>query len=88
MSEVSKVVKVKASKRFIIRKSWIGKGFNVKFTDYDGEEFEYSHDKVYEFFKERFDNMKTFQKYKYYSQSFHFPKFILEEMGEEEALVK
>ena len=66
------------SKRFIIRKSLIGKGVVVSFTDYDGKVHEYNHDKVYEFNKERFDNMACFKKYKYYSQTFALPKFVRE----------
>ena len=51
------------SKRFIIRKSLIGKGVVVSFTDYDGKVHKYNHDKVYEYHKERFDNMNCFKKY-------------------------
>jgi hypothetical protein len=74
------------SKRFIIRKSLIGKGIVVQFTDYDGKVHKYNHDKVYELERERFDNMKCFQKYKYYSQTFDLPKFV-RELGDE-VLVK
>ena len=74
------------SKRFIIRKTLIGKGIVVTFTDYDGKVHKYSHDKVYELCTERFDNMKCFQKYKYYSQTFALPKFV-RELGDE-VLVK
>ena len=70
--------KTLVSKRFIIRKSLIGKNIQVSFTDYDGKVHKYSHDKVYEYHKERFDNMKCFQKYKYYSQTFALPKFVRE----------
>ena len=70
------------SKRFIIRKSLIGKGIVVEFTDYDGKVHKYSHDKVYELCKERFDNMPAFIKYKYYSQTFALPKFV-RELGDE-----
>jgi hypothetical protein len=66
------------SKRFIIRKSLIGQGVIVKFTDYDGKVHEYDHDKVYTFNKDRFDNMKCFAKYKYYSQTFDLPRFVRE----------
>ena len=66
------------SKRFIIRKSLIGKGIVVQFTDYDGRVHKYDHDKVYQLEKERFDNMKCFAKYKYYSQTFALPKFVRE----------
>jgi len=74
------------SKRFIIRKSLIGKGIVVQFTDYDGRVHKYDHDKVYELEKDRFDNMKCFAKYKYYSQTFDLPKFV-RELGDE-VLVK
>lgn len=74
------------SKRFIIRKSLIGKGIVVQFTDYDGRVHKYDHDKVYELERERFDNMKCFAKYKYYSQTFDLPKFV-RELGDE-VLVK
>jgi len=70
--------KVLVSKRFIIRKTLIGKGVIVEFKDYDGVVHKYSHDKVYEYHRERFDNMKCFQKYKYYSQTFALPKFVRE----------
>ena len=70
--------KVLVSKRFIIRKTLIGKGMIVEFKDYDGVLHMYDHDKVYEYHRERFDNMKCFQKYKYYSQTFALPKFVRE----------
>ena len=75
-------VNVLESKRFIIRKSLIGNGLIVKFTDYDGRVHKYNHDKVYELERERFDNMKCFAKYKYYSQTFDLPKFV-RELGDE-----
>ena len=75
-------VNVLESKRFIIRKSLIGKGVIVKFTDYDGRVHKYNHDKVYELERERFENMKCFAKYKYYSQTFDLPKFV-RELGDE-----
>ena len=74
----SKKSTILVSKRFIIRKSLIGKGLTVEFTDYDGKVHRYDHDKVYELEKERFDNMKCFQKYKYYSQTFALPRFVKE----------
>ena len=75
-------VNVLESKRFIIRKSLIGKGLIVKLTDYDGRVHKYNNDKVYELERERFDNMKCFAKYKYYSQTFDLPKFV-RELGDE-----
>jgi hypothetical protein len=43
---MSKKVNTLVSKRFIIRKSLIGKGVIVEFKDYDGKVHKYSHDKV------------------------------------------
>jgi hypothetical protein len=78
MKTKNKKQEVLVSKRFIIRKSLIGKNVVVQFTDYDGKVHKYNHDKVYEFNRERFDNMKCFNKYKYYSQTFDLPKFVRE----------
>lgn len=64
------------SKRFVIRKSLIGKGMIVEFTDHDGKLWKYDHDKVYELNKERFDNLPSFNKYKCYTQTYNMPKFI------------
>ena len=83
---MSNKIQTLVSKRFIIRKSLIGKNVTVKFTDYDGKVHKYSHDKVYELCKERFDNMACFKTYKYYSQTFALPKFV-REFGDE-VLVK
>ena len=83
---MSNKIQTLISKRFIIRKSLIGKNVTVSFTDYDGKTHKYSHDKVYELCKDRFDNMACFKKYKYYSQTFALPKFV-RELGDE-VLVK
>ena len=77
MSTTNKKQNVLISKRFIIRKSLISQNV-IQFTDYDGKVHKYNHDKVYEFNRERFDNMKCFNKYKYYSQTFDLPKFVRE----------
>ena len=51
-------------KRFVIRKSLIGKDVVVEFTNKKGEVVKYNHDAVYTKNKERFDNMNCFAKYK------------------------
>lgn len=76
LEQIKSQSKLLVSKRFIIRKSLIGQNVTVQFTDYDGKVHTYNHDKVYEFNRERFDNMKCFNKYKYYSQTFDLPKFV------------
>ena len=67
------------SKRFVIRKALLGKGKKVEFTDYDGKKWTYDHDEVFKAHEERFEAMKCWHKYKYYSQTFNMPKFILED---------
>ena len=64
------------TKRFVIRKSLIGKGIIFKYTNYDGKERNYDHDLVYTTHKERFDNMYSFQKHKNYTQTHDLPKFV------------
>ena len=61
------------TKRFVIRKSLIGKNVVITFTNKKGDECSYNHDEVYNNNKERFDNMKCFQKYKSYTATNNLP---------------
>ena len=63
------------TKRFVIRKSLIGKNALITFINKKGNRCTYSHDKVYNDNKERFDNMKCFQKYKSYTCTNNLPTF-------------
>ena len=63
------------TKRFVIRKSLIGKNVVITFTNKKGNECTYNHDDVYNKNKERFDNMKCFQKYKSYTCTNNLPTF-------------
>ena len=74
MSNVSKVVELK-TKRFVIRKSLIGKNTVITFTNKKQENVSYNHDEVYNTHKERFDSMNCFQKYKSYTNSNAIPAF-------------
>lgn len=65
-----------STKRFVIRKSLIGTSTKVKFTNKKGEQCEYDHDKVYNAFKEKFDSMPCFEKYKSYTNSNNLPAFV------------
>ena len=56
-------------KRFVIRKSLIGKNEVITFTNKKGEVVKYNHDEVYNTHKERFDAMNCFQKYKSYTNT-------------------
>ena len=74
MSNVSKVVELK-TKRFVVRKSLIGKNTVITFTNKKQEQVSYNHDEVYNTHKERFEAMNCFAKYKSYTNSNAIPAF-------------
>ena len=63
------------TKRFVIRKSLIGKNEVITFTNKKGEEVKYNHDDVYNTHKDRFESMNCFQKYKSYTNTNTMPLF-------------
>ena len=63
------------TKRFVIRKSLIGKNEVITFNNKKGEEVKYSHDDVYNTHKERFESMNCFKKYKSYTNTNNIPTF-------------
>jgi len=77
MSNVNKVVELK-TKRFVIRKSLIGKNTVITFTNKKQENVSYNHDEVYNTHKERFEAMNCFAKYKSYTNSNAIPAFCRE----------
>jgi len=77
MSNVTKVVELK-TKRFVIRKSLIGKNTVITFTNKKQENVSYNHDEVYNTHKERFESMNCFAKYKSYTNSNAIPAFCRE----------
>ena len=62
-------------KRFVIRKSLIGKNVTITFTNKKGVNVKYNHDEVYNVHKERFESMNCFGKYKSYTNTNCMPKF-------------
>ena len=74
MSKLNKVEELK-TKRFVIRKSLIGKNVVITFVNKKGIKCTYNHDKVYNDNKVRFDSMKCFQKYKSYTATNNLPTF-------------
>ena len=62
-------------KRFVIRKSLIGKNVIITFTNKKNEVVKYNHDDVYNKHKERFESMNCFQKYKSYTNTNVMPLF-------------
>ena len=63
------------SNRFVIRKSLIGKNVVISFINKKGENVKYNHDDVYTKFKERFESMNCFAKYKSYTNTNAMPAF-------------
>ena len=74
MSKNIKVEELK-TKRFVIRKSLIGKNTVITFTNKKQENVSYNHDEVYNTHKEKFDSMNCFQKYKSYTNTNAVPAF-------------
>ena len=74
MSKLTKVEELK-TKRFVIRKSLIGKNVVITFTNKKQENVTYNHDEVYNTHKEKFESMNCFEKYKSYTNSNCVPKF-------------
>ena len=63
------------TKRFVIRKSLIGKNVVITFTNKKGIKCVYNHDEVYNKNKVRFDNMNCFNKYGSYTCTNNLPTF-------------
>ena len=74
MSKLNKVEELK-TKRFVIRKSLIGKNTVITFTNKKQEVVSSNHDEVYNTHKEKFESMNCFEKYKSYTNSNCVPKF-------------
>ena len=55
------------SKRFVVRKSLIGKNVIITFVNKKGDEITYNHDKVYEIMKEKLSTLPCWTKYKSYT---------------------
>ena len=63
------------TKRFVIRKSLIGKNVLITFTNKKGITYTYDHDAIYSANQERFETMECFQKYGNYTNSNNVPTF-------------
>ena len=61
------------SKRFVIRKSLIGKNAIITVNFKNGKTATYNHDKVYEVMKSKLETMNCFAKYKSYTASNNVP---------------
>jgi hypothetical protein len=66
------------SKRFVVRKSLVGKGEVINFTNKKGETFKYDHDEVFEANKKKLTTMPCFIKYGSYTATNNVPSFAKE----------
>ena len=61
------------SKRFVVRKSLIGKNVVITFTNKKGDNITYNHDKVYEIMKSKLETLPCWEKYKSYTATNNIP---------------
>ncbi len=61
------------SKRFVIRKSLIGKNTTINVEFKNGKSCTYNHDEVYEVMKEKLNTLQCFIKYSSYTSSTNVP---------------
>mgnify|MGYP003120623727 CR=1 FL=1 len=70
---MSKLENTLKSKRFVVRKSLIGKNVIITFTNKKGDEITYNHDKVYELMKNKLETLPCWEKYKSYTATNNIP---------------
>ena len=61
------------SKRFVLRKSLIGKNAVITVNFTNGKTATYNHDKVFEVMKSKLETLPCFQKYKSYTATNNIP---------------
>ena len=66
-------VNVIKSKRFVVRKSLIGKNQVIEFTNKKGEVTKYNHDVVFSIMKENLEKLACWAKYKSYTATGNIP---------------
>ena len=66
-------VEVLKTKRFVIRKSLIGKNVIFSFINKKGDEITYNHDKVYNIMKSKLETLPCWEKYKSYTATNNIP---------------
>ncbi len=64
------------SKRFVVRKSLLGKDETIKVTFKNGNTVTYSHDKVFAIMKDSLEAMPCWAKYKSYTATNNIPKVL------------
>ena len=61
------------SKRFVVRKSLIGKNQVIEFVNKKGDTITYNHDKVFEIMKSKLETLPCWTKYKSYTATNNIP---------------
>ena len=61
------------TKRFVVRKSLIGKNVQFEFTNKKGDTIVYSHDKVFSIMKDTLTTLPCWLKYKSYTATNNIP---------------
>ena len=64
------------SKRFVVRKSLIGKKQLIEFTNKKGDVIKYNHDVVFSIMKEGLEKLNCWSKYKSYTASNNIPTIL------------
>ena len=64
------------SKRFVVRKSLIGKNQVIVFTNKKGDIIKYNHDKVYDIMKSKLTTLPCWEKYKSYTATNNIPTML------------
>ena len=64
------------SKRFVIRKSLIGKNSTINVTFKNGKTFTYNHDKAFELMKDNLTKLPCWLKYNSYTSSTSIPRVL------------
>ena len=61
------------TKRFVIRKSLIGKNVTFEFTNKNGDRIVYNHDKVFSIMKSKLTSLPCWTKYSSYTATNNIP---------------
>ena len=69
-------VNVLKSKRFVVRKSLIGKNQIITFVTKKGKEITYNHDKVFDIMKETLTKLPCWEKYKSHTATNNIPMVL------------
>jgi hypothetical protein len=64
------------SKRFVVRKSLVGKNQTIEFTTKKGDKIKYNHDVVFNIMKKTLETLPCWLKYKSYTSTTNIPVIL------------